>query len=128
MIVSEREPSQISSSEINFQARDYSDSKCGQSRRITEPPLIITTDEEELKLCLGEGNIKNSQYLKFPCHSKSVERTVRLVTEASNSVYGEEKRAVFIRERINSRTEIKKFIRKKGWSSNSSYFHGMSSG
>ena len=45
----------------------------------------------------------------FPCHTQSAERCIKLVTEASAAVCGQEQRDGFIRARFESRTIMKTF-------------------
>lgn len=48
----------------------------------------------------------------YPCHTQAVERGVRLVSEASQSVIGQEARDGFIRQRIQARKELKSHASK----------------
>lgn len=50
---------------------------------------------------------------EFPCHTQSVERCVKLTTEASGSVAGQKSRDGFICARQNSRKVMPKFNSKK---------------
>ncbi len=58
---------------------------------------------------------KAEEWSKYPCHTQSVELCIRLVSEASESVCGEEKRHGFILNRIQSRSIIKHFNSKKDY-------------
>ena len=49
---------------------------------------------------------------KFPCHTQGTERCIRLVTEASAAVFGEEQRHGFIFARLESRKLMKTFNTK----------------
>lgn len=49
---------------------------------------------------------------KFTCHTQATERAVKLVTEASASVCGQEGRDGFIRARIHHRQEMPEFRTK----------------
>jgi hypothetical protein len=49
---------------------------------------------------------------RYPCHSQAVERCVKLVTEATAAVCGNEARDGFIRSKITSRTVLPKFETK----------------
>ena len=67
--------------------------------------------DEEIDLFILEKrkwNIEN-----FPCHTQAVERCIKLVTEASQSVCGENRRDGFIRSRKESRKRIPYFNTKK---------------
>ena len=61
---------------------------------------------------LIENAIQNMQKLKpddFLCHSRSVERHVKLVTEAAASIFGEMRRDRYIRAIFLSRKYILHF-------------------
>ena len=73
-----------------------------------EPPLTINFTVEQLEKIAEEPLICD-----IPCHSQAVERCVRLVTEASSQVYGEDARDGFIRARIKSREMTPTFQSKK---------------
>jgi len=49
----------------------------------------------------------------FPCHTQAVERSVKLVTEASIAVCGQTRRDGFIRSRIESHRIMPQFHSKK---------------
>ncbi len=49
---------------------------------------------------------------RYPCHLQAVERCVKLVTEATAAVCGNESRDGFIRSKITSRTVLPKFETK----------------
>lgn len=56
-----------------------------------------------------------SEYLQlpnYPCHTQATERCIRLVTDASSAVIGEENRDGFIRARINLRAMMPNFNTK----------------
>ena len=42
----------------------------------------------------------------YPCHTQTVERAIKLVTEAAGSVVGAESRDGYIRQKIKSRKEV----------------------
>ena len=49
----------------------------------------------------------------YPCHTQAVERAVRLVSEASASVIGQDARNGFIRQRVHAQKELKTHATKK---------------
>ena len=51
----------------------------------------------------------------FPCHTQSVERHVKMVTEAASSVCGDLRRDGYIRAKLLSRKYIPHFGSKKDW-------------
>ena len=54
-------------------------------RSLTEPPLIKEISTEELNKFS-----KNLLTIRIPCHTQGVEGCIKMVTEASQQVYGEE--------------------------------------
>ena len=71
-----------------------------------ELPCTISISSEKLEKVLK--NEENLDLPDFPNHSQSVERAVKLVSEASKSVYGKEKRHKFILTKNLSRKENKR--------------------
>lgn len=96
---------------INFEAKEYTD--LIQWDSVTEPPLLKSFEEDELKDLMMTNSVKLKQILDFPCHSQAVERHVKLVTEASKTVCGYESRQVRILGGIKSRSIIPSFHTKK---------------
>lgn len=96
---------------INFDAKDYTELIDWQIPNLTAPPLLKNLSCENLKDMIGNvPEIIN--ILNFPCHSQAVERCVKLVTETSSSVCGDDARDGFIRTRIASRATLPKFDTK----------------
>ena len=56
-----------------------------------------------MKELISQGESPTIDFPRFPCHTQSVERCVKLVTDASNAVCGEKSRDGFIRVRLASR-------------------------
>lgn len=100
---------------IDFKSNTYYDLIDWQSSNLilTEPPLLREVTTEDLKKIVDDGNIKMFTFPKFPCHTQSVERCVKLTTEASGSVAGQKSRDGFICARQNSRKLMPKFNSKK---------------
>lgn len=94
---------------INFEASDYMDLIDWEATQLSEPPLTSSLTNEQLTA------IKDSplQVADYPCHTQAVERAVRLVSEASASVIGQDARDGFIRQRIQSRKGLKMHATKK---------------
>ena len=94
---------------INFEATSYTQLIDWKNPGITEPPLTLSMTDAELTA------FKTSPFdvPHYPCHTQAVERGVRLVSEASSQVIGQKARDGFIRQRIHSRKELKKFATKK---------------
>ena len=66
-----------------------------------EPPATVSLTSETIKSLMDEGGVH--QFPIFPAHSQTVERCVKLVSEASSMVCGEEKRHDFINTKILAR-------------------------
>lgn len=75
---------------------------------LLEPPLTSALPDEEL-----DKVVQQSYSSDIPCHSQGVERCVRMVTEASNAVYGAESRDGYIRAVIKSRSCMPSFETKQ---------------
>ena len=66
---------------------------------ITEPPLTCTLTNKTLK---GFAEVP-MEVPKWPSHTQSVERCVKMVTEAAAHVYSQERREGYIRGQVTSR-------------------------
>jgi len=97
---------------LKLEAESYSDMIDGGKCTVTEPPLLKGLSDEEIS-----DNIKSAatltQNLDFPCHTQGVERLVKLVTEASEKVFGEESRNSYIRAKLKPRAEMPRFETKR---------------
>ena len=76
-----------------------------------QPPAIRHLSDSEIEDCRMKPLI-----LHHPCHNQTVERHVKLVTEASAQVTGFERRNGLIRQKIRSRKLLKKFDTKMQFS------------
>ena len=83
---------------LNWQAEHFTEmiSWCGQ---VTEPPVTKQLSDTEIKTARDHP----LELPSFPCHSQSVERCVKLVTEACQAVYGYENRHSMIVSRQAAR-------------------------
>jgi hypothetical protein len=72
---------------------------------VTVPPVLHNIPSEELiqKLTLNEAQIPEWPFIRYPCHTVAVERTVKLVTQATKVVCGAEARDMHIRATLLSR-------------------------
>ncbi|KAF0705713.1 Uncharacterized protein FWK35_00035610 [Aphis craccivora] len=99
---------------LNFNANDYFELINWENNQVTEPPITSKIDQEILKQIIGGRNKENYfDIFNFPCHTQAVERSVKLVTEASAAVCGQTRRDGFIRSRIESRRIMPQFYSKK---------------
>ncbi|GBN60010.1 hypothetical protein AVEN_34896-1 [Araneus ventricosus] len=78
--------------QLNFEAHDYTDMILWESTdvSITVPPVLRNVSNEELidKLSLPDDTVPEWSYTAFTCRTVTVERTVKLVAEASFRVCG----------------------------------------
>ena len=75
---------------INFKANDYTKIINWSSSEIsvTVPPVLRNVTNEELVAKLSNTElVPEWNFSKFPCHTMAVERTFKLVTEASATLY-----------------------------------------
>ena len=94
--------------ELNFDATTYTEMN-SRKKDVFEPPLTLELSSTRLRQCIEDPLFVPN----YPCHTQMVERTVKMVTEASSAVYGPEARDGFIRQQIKSRTIVPKFESKK---------------
>lgn len=99
---------------INFESHDYHDMIDWQDKNLslTEPPLLQFLEIRDIEKIINEV-VKTFDFTKFPCHTQSVERGVKITTEAASSVAGNKAREGFIAAKINSRQIMPKFNSKK---------------
>lgn len=102
---------------INFDARSYIEMIDWESVTVSEPPVLrgFPVYEENI-VELSEKKISEHELgidvYSLPCHTQAVERTVKLVTEASQNVFGQEQRHGYILNTLNSRTKLPNFQTK----------------
>ena len=89
---------------LNFEAVSYIEMIDWQKSPITEPPITMDIDDNTLLTMIREDETPRLEFARYPCHTQAVERHIKLVTEASASV--------FIRARLQSRTKMPKFDTK----------------
>ena len=75
---------------INFKAVHWTDLIDLSVNGVCESPITLDISDDELQNSLLTGEKINLP--DFPSHSQGVERAVKLVTEASQSMYGFEAR------------------------------------
>ena len=83
---------------ISFDALDYPDMIDWETSQLSEPPLTLILTNDQL-IAIKDTSFEVPDY---PCHTQAVERAVRLVSEASGSVIGQEARDGFIRQRMQA--------------------------
>lgn len=98
--------------EINMDANVYYDLINWQNK-ITEPPILMQISTEELETLVSRGEDNKIDFLRLPCHTQAVERSVKTVTEASGTLCSKSAREGFIKAKIESRKLMPKFDSKK---------------
>lgn len=89
---------------INFAARTYYKMIDWFNLQYVSPAVLKNITNRELIDKLTNNQVyKNGDYCKYPCHTVAVERTVKLVTEASKRVCGKDNRNSFIQVTLLSR-------------------------
>ena len=100
--------------EINIKAENYTELLYWESNhQRTEPPITIATSKEDLFTCVRHEKKLDEKLLDFPCHTQSVERCIKLVTEAFLKVYEKDSRDSLIRATIESRQKMPRLESKK---------------
>ncbi|CAH0383699.1 unnamed protein product [Bemisia tabaci] len=88
---------------LNFNAETYSEMIFWNEVTVTQPPILQYFSEEDLENLAREKDLQNYSFYKYPCHTQSVERCVKIVTEASALVCGGEERDGLIRSKLKAR-------------------------
>ena len=75
---------------INFDATAYYDLIDWQNILITSPPLLFDVTHDDIKRTITQRTSFTLpvELTRIPCHTQAVERTIKLVTTASNKVCG----------------------------------------
>ncbi|XP_050527619.1 uncharacterized protein LOC126897791 [Daktulosphaira vitifoliae] len=98
---------------LNFNATDYVELIDWGKTQVTEPPLTSNIDQDTLRQIVLSHKKNTLEIFYLPCHTQAVERSVKLVTEASAAVCGQARRDGVIRARIESRRIMPHFNSKK---------------
>ena len=99
--------------ELNSHAKDYIELIDWETCSVTEPPLTMHLKTEDIGLILRGEIPLEVEFLDLPCHTQAVERTVKLVTEASQSVCGHKNRDGYIRTTLENRKQLPKIESKR---------------
>ncbi|KAK3925274.1 MAU2 chromatid cohesion factor-like protein [Frankliniella fusca] len=94
---------------LNFKAKNYYDMIDWNTITLTVPPVLRSASNSELITWLSRDTAEVWQFCEFPSHTVAVERTVKLVTEASSKIIGPQSRDRFIRSTLKSRQELPNF-------------------
>lgn len=101
---------------LNFNAKDYTELIQWEEEAITPPPIFANISSEDLQVILNddsEGSPRALEVPDFPVHTQSVERHVKMVSEAAASGCGNERRDGNIRQKIKSRQVMPGYKSKK---------------
>ena len=94
---------------INFDCKDYTAMIDWSMVSVTEPPVTMSISDDDLREFIREPTTPVVTFDRYPCHTQAVERCIKVVTEASQSVCGENRRDGFIRTRLESRAKMPVF-------------------
>ncbi|KAF2886282.1 hypothetical protein ILUMI_19891 [Ignelater luminosus] len=97
---------------IEFEAIDYTELIDWTTCKLSSPPIMESISTESISSFLLTKTLLKFEFLKFPCHAQAVERCVKLVTEFSRRVCGQENRDEFIRSTLLSRSKLPKLEQK----------------
>ncbi|GBN84829.1 hypothetical protein AVEN_69258-1, partial [Araneus ventricosus] len=101
---------------FNFRATDYVDLIDWQACNVTPPAVLRHISYHELlKMIQDDVPVDGCEFIKFPSHTQSVERIVKLITEASRKRVGPQNRDGFIRATLESRKQMSQFEFKKDY-------------
>ena len=78
---------------------------------VTEPPVLRRFSDDEIRSALDSP----MSLPDYPCHTTSVERCVKLVSDASKQVYGDDARHGLILSRIEAREKRASYDTKKDY-------------
>ncbi|GBL78890.1 hypothetical protein AVEN_48869-1 [Araneus ventricosus] len=106
-------------SKLNFEAADYLDLIYWSNCVVTKPPLTMYIKDKDLKEMCKEEQFPVLTFEEFLCHTQSVERCVKLISEAAMKVCGETARDGYIRSKLQARKELPTFDNKGQYYSNS---------
>ena len=90
---------------VNFKPQNFTELINWDTVKLTEPLLTATLSTDQVVACLDTPLLVPS---RWQCHSQSMERAIRKVSEACLMVVGEKKREGWIRCAEASRKVVKK--------------------
>ena len=85
-----------------------------QTTNVTEPPSTKYLTNTEVETLI-KSKEKPKNMTDFPRHTQAVERMIKLVTDASAAVVGQENRDGYIRARIEGRKRLPRFEYKSNY-------------
>jgi hypothetical protein len=97
---------------LNFNANDYTDMIFWQEVDRCEPPIMQQYSSNDIRNLMNDKISPTLEIVQYPSNTQAVERAVKMVTEASQAVYGAQERDQLIKVRILSRSQREKFDTK----------------
>ena len=97
---------------LNWEATDWTEMINISDVKFFEPAVTRNLSDEDISDIVE----RPACFEKFPVHSQSVERAVKLVTESASCVYGQDRRHGFILNKVASRRRRTDFLSKKYYS------------
>lgn len=98
--------------QINFDANNYIDLIYWQ-QQFFDPPILRHISNQEINEVIESQGDENLIFLKLPCHTQAVERSVKIVTEASMSLCDKKSREGLIQAKLASRKLMPRFESKR---------------
>lgn len=98
---------------VNFEATSYIDVIDWQENNNFDPPILRSFSNEDLKKIVASKGDEGLIFIRLPCHTQAVERTVKLVTEASMTLCDKKSREGLIHAKLSSRKTMPKFESKQ---------------
>ena len=97
---------------LNFNATDYTELIDWQTCKLTEPPLTMTISDDDLQTLITNADESAFEFPRFPSHTQAVERSIKVVTEASMTVIGQTARDGLVRAKLAARKTMSEFETK----------------
>lgn len=97
---------------LNFKASDYTEIIDWNKCALYPPPILRKLSEDNIREIINSAAKPVREIQNFPCHTQAVERTVKLVSEASSKVCGFVNRDGYIRSTLKSRSAMPQFSTK----------------
>ena len=92
---------------------DYINMINWKSVEVTEPPITMNVTDSELDSFILDKTVFDFE--NYPLHTQAVERAIKLVSEASSKVCGQDSRDGYIHTVLASRERISKFDSRKDY-------------
>jgi len=101
--------------QLNFEAREYCELVNWIDFHRLPPPVTSKLTDNDLDETSRTASMSDIE--KYPCHTQAVERYVKVVTDASWSVCGKERREGYFRAKLEFRKKMSKYTTKTEWTS-----------